>query len=122
MNLSKMIIRLRSSASDCAFSCPDCHADLQPTHIKDQFICSICNETLQTDILAKASHLQTIEVIIKHAEAFKAALRDQSQLQQSLEVMSARTTEYQKKKQDNRNTQYSHQSNVHSKTSQTCSE
>ena len=39
------------------------------------------NDTLQTDILAKANQLKTLEDIIKHAKAFESALRDQSSLQ-----------------------------------------
>ena len=45
-----------------------------PLHVKDQFICELFNNTLQTDILAKAGHLQTLEQLIAHAEAFETAL------------------------------------------------
>ena len=55
---------------------------IQDIHLKDQLIKGINNESLQTDILAKANHLKTLEDIIKHAEVFQAALCDQSSLQQ----------------------------------------
>ena len=68
-------------APDCEFACPGCNYDLQSEHIKDQFIRGLFNESLQTDILAKVNHLKTLEDIIKHAEAFEAAMRDQQKLQ-----------------------------------------
>ena len=86
------LIRLKSSAPDCEFSCPGCNFDLQPNHIRDQFIRGLHNDTLQTDILAKASHLKNLEDIIKHAEAFETALRDQQTLQGSLEAMAVRSS------------------------------
>ena len=45
---------------------------------KGQFIQGLHNETLQTDILAKAEYLKCLENIIKHAEAFESALWDQA--------------------------------------------
>ena len=66
------------TALDCEFSCPECHYDLVPINVKDQFICGLFNTTLQTDILAKAGHLTTLEEPVKHAEAFETALCDQS--------------------------------------------
>jgi len=74
------LIRLKSSAPDCEFTCPSCKLDLQPNHIRDQFIRSLNNDTLQTDILTKASQLKTLEDVVKHAEAFETALRDQQSL------------------------------------------
>ena len=44
------------------------------------------NDTLQTDILAKATQLKTINDIIKDPEAFETALHDQSQLHSSAEA------------------------------------
>ena len=49
------LIQLKSAAKDCEFTCPNCNTDLQPNHIKDQFIRGLHNDVLQTDILAKAS-------------------------------------------------------------------
>ena len=91
---------IRSSAPDCKFQCPNCHFDFQSINIKDQFIRGLHNESIQTDILAKASQLKTLEDVIKHSEAFETAQRDQIQLQGSSEVMAARMSDYQKKKKE----------------------
>ena len=97
------LISLKASAPDCEFTCPNCELtcpncnhDLQPNHIRDQFIRGLNNDTLQTDILTKASQLKTLEDVVKHAEAFETALRDQQSLQGSSEVMSARLSRYKK--------------------------
>ena len=66
---------LRGLVPQC--QCPLCQCDLVPLHVKDQFICELFNNTLQTDILAKAGHLQTLEQLIAHAEAFETALWNQ---------------------------------------------
>ena len=58
------------------------------------------NESIQTDILAKASQLKTLEDVIKHSEAFETAQHDQIQLQGSSEVMAACMSDYQKKKKE----------------------
>ena len=97
-SIKDFVVRLRSSAPDCEFQCPNCHFDLQSINIKDQFIRGLHNESIQTDILAKASQLKTLEDVIKHSEAFETAQRDQIQLQGSSEVMAARMSDYQKKK------------------------
>ena len=68
-SIQEYLVKLRSSAPDCEFTCPNCKFDLSPVHIKDQFIRGLYTESLQTDILAKASQLKTLEEIIKHAEA-----------------------------------------------------
>ena len=73
-------IRLKSLAQDCDFSCPKCKHDLSEIYIKDQMIRGLDNETLQTDILAKAESLTSLDTVVKHAEAFEAALRDQAKL------------------------------------------
>ena len=70
----------------------------QPLHIKDELICGLYDETLQTDILAKASHLIKLEDVIKHAEAYESAQRDQSTLHKSNESTIARTSIYQQQK------------------------
>ena len=51
-----------------------------PINVKDQFICELFNTTLETDILAKAAYLKTLEEIVKHAEVFETALHDLSKL------------------------------------------
>ena len=98
VSIKDFVVRLRSSAPDCEFQCPNCHFDFQSINIKDQFIQGLQNESIQTDILAKASQLKTLEDVIKHSEAFETAQRDQIQLQGSSEVMAARMPDYQKKK------------------------
>ena len=95
--MQNFLVRLRSTAQDCEFSCPSCHFDLQSINVKDQFTRGLYNETLQTDILAKAGHLNTLGQIVKHAEAFESALRDQLQLQHSSET-AARFSEYRRSK------------------------
>ena len=60
-SIQDYIVRLKSAAIDCEFSCPRCQCDLVPLHVKDQFICGLFNNTSQTDILVKAAHLQTLE-------------------------------------------------------------
>ena len=92
-SIQDYLIHLKSSAPDCEFSCPGCDFDLQPIHIRDQFIRGLSNETLQTDILAKASQLKSLEEVVKHAEAFESALRDQQTLQGS-EAMAFRSSSY----------------------------
>ena len=68
--------------------------NLQDIHLKDQLIKGINNESLQTDILAKANHLKILEDIIKHAEAFEAALHDQPSLQQQHNSHLAKISAY----------------------------
>ena len=106
-SIKDFIVRLKSTAPDCAFSCPNCHFDLQPVHILDQFIRGINNETLQTDILAKAGQLPNLEDAVRHAEAFETAQRDQIQLQSNNEAIASRVSNYRKQKQQpaNKNTQ-----------------
>ena len=79
-SVKSFVVRLRSSACDCAFQCPNCEHDLSDVNIKDQFIRGLNNTTLQADILSKTDTLQTLERIIAHAESFETALRDQSTL------------------------------------------
>ena len=78
------LVRLKSSARDCEFSCPSCKHDLSENHIKDQLIRGICNRTLQTDILANTSALNTLDKVFKHAQAFESAVRDQNQLSDNM--------------------------------------
>ena len=81
-------VRLKSAAIDCEFSCPGCQRDLAPFHVKDQFIPGLFSNTLQIDILAKASHLQTLGQLIAHAEAFETALREQLTLNDTTDPSS----------------------------------
>ena len=75
-------VRLNSASIDCEFSCPNCHYDLSEIHIKDQFIRGLFNDTLQTDILAKANQFKHLQHIV-HAKAFETALSDQSKFHSS---------------------------------------
>ena len=63
-------MKIRSLAVDCEFSCPACKTDISSINIKGQFIRGLKNETLQTDILAKATQLKTIDDVFKYAKDF----------------------------------------------------
>ena len=89
-SISDYLVRLKSTARDCEFSCPNCKFDLMPVNVKDQMIRGIHSEILQTDILSKASTLKSLEDIVKHAESFESAVSDQSKLQDSGEAMRFR--------------------------------
>ena len=93
------VVRLNSAAKDCEFACPSCGHDLQQTNVKDQFIKGIYNSSLQTDILAKAETLTSLDDIIKHAEAFETALHDQTKLHDSSSI--SRISDY-KRQSDSR--------------------
>ena len=80
--MQNFIAQPKSVAQDCEYSCSSCQAGLQSIHVKDQFIWGVNNKTVQTDILAKAEYLKSLENIIKHAEAFESAFRDQAHLHQ----------------------------------------
>ena len=58
------------------------------------------NDVLQTDILAKANLLKSLEDIVKHAEAFEIAVPDQQALQNSNSnnLVAARISDYKKQK------------------------
>ena len=101
--IKSYVTRLKSISHDCEFSCPNCKFDLQSLHIKDQLTRGLFNETLQMDILAKAGHIKTLEDVVKHAESFEAAQRDQSTLHQSAEIMSARS-EYKRRNEKSKQT------------------
>ena len=97
-SIKEYVVRLRTQAIDCEFSCPDCNSDISRMLIKDQFIRGIRNETLQTELLAKGTQFKTIDDAVKHSEAFESALRDQSQLSSSSEAHAARATQYRRNK------------------------
>ena len=56
------------------------------------------NDVLQTDNVAKADLLKSLEDIVKHAEAFKIAVQDQQTLQNSNSnnLMTTRISNYKK--------------------------
>ena len=102
--LRDYLIRLKSSAQDCEFSCPQCHHDLSLSYIRDQLIRGLHNEVLQVDILAKATTLTSMEDVVKHAEAFKTALHNHARLQDTSEAMAARASQYQQQKHQSNKT------------------
>ena len=89
------MVRLRAKAQDCNISCPDCQHDISESYIKDQFR-GFQNEMFQTDRLAKTESLTTLDQIIKHSEAFEAALWDQLQLVDVTDVADAMLLTYAK--------------------------
>ena len=91
------VVRLKSAATDCEFACPACKHDISRIYVRDQVIRGLSNDVLQTDILAKADHLETLENVVKHSEAFEAALRDQSLMQEGGEAQHIRS-EYRRQK------------------------
>ena len=97
-SVTDFVVRLKPISPDCKFSCPGCHKDLQPIHIKDQLILGLYNEKLQTDILAEVSHLIQLEDIIKHYEAYESAQHNQWPLHKSTEASIAHISLYQQGK------------------------
>ena len=95
------LIHLKSSEPDCEFTCSNCNFDLQLNHRRDQFIWGLNNDTLQTDIPAKACQIKILEDVVKQAEVFEAALWDEQSLQGSSKVISARSSWYKKIKKEN---------------------
>ena len=85
-SMKDFFVRIISFAVDCEFSYPACKTNISSINIKDQFIQGLHNETLHTDILAKATQLTTNDDVVKQAKAFKTAVRDQSWLHSSAEV------------------------------------
>ena len=76
LTIMNYIVWLKFVSRDYEFSSPGCHRDLQPFHIKDQLICSLHNEQLQT----KANQLTSLK------EAYKSVQHDQSTLYKSGEA------------------------------------
>ena len=58
------LVRLKTTAKDCMFECPACKHDLSEMNIRDQLIRGLSNQSLQTDILAKADKLNELDSII----------------------------------------------------------
>lgn len=107
-NVNAFVVRLKDTAKDCEFQCPSCQHDMSKTYVRDQFIRGLNNDMLQTDILAKADQLKSLEDVVKHSEAFEAAIRDQSIMQEGADVQHIRS-EYRRKKleKDKKETTYS---------------
>ena len=96
--ITNFVVRLKSSAKDCNYSCPSCKDDLSEEYIKDQFVRGLHNTCLQTDILAKAGALNSLEKQIQHAQAFEAAIKDQTKLCSESSVAAFRSSQYHKSK------------------------
>ena len=60
--------------------------------VKFQVIRALCRSQLQTDILCKAASLNTLEEVVKYAQAFEPAILVQYTLSGSAEAM--RISEY----------------------------
>ena len=58
-----LVVRLKSSAHDSEFACPNCNHDLIPGNVKDQIVRGLHNSSLQTDILAKADVLVDLDAV-----------------------------------------------------------
>ena len=98
--IKDFLVQLCSMAVDCEFICPACSHDL--SNIKDQILHGLQNETLQADLLAKASQLKNIKDIVNHAEVFETAVHDQSQLHTSAKAQAAKISTYHQNKQQSK--------------------
>ena len=94
--IQSYLVRLRAKALDCSYMCPACEHDLSDIYIKDQFIKGVASDALQTDLLAKAGLLKTLEQNISHAEAFESAVRDQMTMSNTPDI--ARMSTYRRQK------------------------
>lgn len=101
--IQDFVIRLKSLAIDCEFSCPspDCDYDQTESRVLDQFLKGLRNKQLQADILAKSTSLQTLELTVKHAESFEAAVSDQAIISNDVANV-ARLSDYQRNKRETR--------------------
>ena len=72
-SIQQYLVRLRATATDCNFLCPHCEHDLSDIYIQDQLIRGIVNDTLETDLLAKAGVLKSLVQNVCHAEPFELA-------------------------------------------------
>ena len=94
--IQSYLVRLRATALDCNYMCPACEHDFSDMYIKDQLIKGVARDALQTDLLAKAGLLKTLEQNISHAEAFESALRDQMSMSSTPDI--ARMSTYRRQK------------------------
>ena len=72
--MQNYLVHLKAIAVACNSTCPSCEHDLSNIYIKDQIIWGIVNDTLQTDLPAKAGMLKSLKQNICHAEAFESTL------------------------------------------------
>ena len=94
--IQSYLVRLRATALDCNYMCPACEHDLSDIYFKDQLIKGVASDALQTDLLAKAGLLKTLEQNISHAEAFESAVRDQMSMSSTPDI--ARMSTYRRQK------------------------
>ena len=85
--INGFVVRVKSASKDCQFECPKCKHDLSDIHIKDQVIRGLKNSSLQTDILAKAKTLDTLDKVVNHAQSYESALSDQSKISDTTETV-----------------------------------
>ena len=104
-------------ATDCNFSCPHCEHGLSNIHIRDQFIRGIANDTLQTNLLAKAWVLKSLDQNVCHAKAFESAQWDQTAMTDTSDIATILMLMYRRQKQ-NRTTQI-HRGNIGTSTTAT---
>ena len=62
-SIKDFVVRLKASARDCEFECPNCKHDLQPSHIRDQFIRGVFNTTLQTELLRLSANKNLTDLV-----------------------------------------------------------
>ena len=96
--IQQYLVCLRATATDYNFSCPCCEHDLSDIYIKNQFIRGIANDALQTDLLAKARVLKSLDQNVCHTEEFELALRDQTAITDTLNIATIRMSTYQRQK------------------------
>ena len=90
-SIANFVVRLKANANDCNYSCPSCKVDISEEYIKDQFVRGLHNTSLQTDILAKAGALDSLDKQIKHAQAFETAIKDQTKMGTNPEIAAIRS-------------------------------
>ena len=94
--IQQYLVCLRTTASDCNFSCPYC--EQSDIYIKDQFIRGIANNAVQTDLLTKARVLMSLEQNVCHTEAFESALQDQTSMTDTSDIATIRMSTYRRQK------------------------
>ena len=81
--IQQYLICLRAMATDYYFSCPHCEHD---PSVKNQFIRGIANDTLLTNLRARARVLKSLNQNVCHAEAFELALQDQTAMTDTSDI------------------------------------
>ena len=84
------VVRLKETAINCEFTCPNCQHDLTEHNVLEQFRQGIQSEHIQTELLAHVDELKTLEKTVKYAVTLEAASRDQVKLADPSEQQLAR--------------------------------